>query len=64
MHNDVDATTGAETPEKVATRPAPLVILASDEDAVCVDDLCLPADTRQLPDAAAASGAKPEDRAE
>jgi len=27
--------------------PAPLVILAGDADALCTDDLCLPADPRR-----------------
>jgi hypothetical protein len=27
--------------------PPPLVILAADEDAACVDDLCLPADVHE-----------------
>ncbi len=41
MRNDVERDDNlAEAP------PTTLVILASDEDAVCVDDLCLPADAR------------------
>ena len=44
--------TGAEESDprevaEAAPAPTPLVILASDDDAVCVDDLCLPADVRE-----------------
>ncbi len=45
MRNDVERDDNlAEAP------PTTLVILASDEDAVCVDDLCLPAEAREVRD--------------
>ena len=52
-NNEVDEAPAAEPGEATAAvtplpaPPAPmLLILASDDDAVCVDDLCLPADAR------------------
>ena len=33
-------------PEPLPSPTPPLLILASDGDAVCVDDLCLPAEAR------------------
>jgi hypothetical protein len=47
------ATLEASEPPVPARIPAPaLQLLTSHDDVVCVDDLCLPAGTRQLLDAA------------
>jgi len=55
MRNDEvleDAPQGAEPrraepePERLPSPAPPLLILATDDDAVCVDDLCLPAEAR------------------
>jgi hypothetical protein len=40
MRNDVQSDQPIDTPA------TPLVILSTDDDGVCVDDLCLPADAR------------------
>ena len=45
---DARPTTRRRSPAVAEPRPTPppLVILATDDDAVCVDDLCLPTDDR------------------
>ena len=43
MRNDVDHAT-APDPDGSDAPAAPLVILGADEDLVCVDDLCVPAE--------------------
>ena len=45
MSNDVEQRV-EEAPRDTAPPPR-LLILATDEDAVCVDDLCLPAGARE-----------------
>jgi len=48
MRNDVQPAT--DPAPKPAAAPPPLVILATDEDAVCAADLCLPAALRDARD--------------
>jgi hypothetical protein len=47
MRNDVQPRDEAEMPP-----PSPLVILAADDDAACIDDLCLAAEAREDREAA------------
>ena len=51
MVNEQPETDGKDSDARAVAEAAPtlppLVILAADDDAVCVDDLCLPADVRE-----------------